>query len=115
MKSAGKVSSNSSLPWRGYPRCANGIEPESNHVSRTSGTRRIVPAHFSHFSVTVSMNGRCRSVSSLRPSSADELTHRCSPHPSQIHIGTGVPQYRLRENCQSMLFSSQSPMRPVLM
>ena len=61
------------------------------------------------------MYGRCRSVSSLRPSSAEELTQRCSPQSSQIQIGTGVPQYRLRENCQSMLFSSQSPIRPALM
>src|ERR1700694_3879261 len=97
MKSAGKVCLNSFSPWRGYPRCAKGIEPESNHVSSTSGTRFITPSHFWHGKVTVSMNGRCRSTSSLRPSSADELTHRCSPHLSQTQNGSGGPQERERE------------------
>src|SRR5258708_6495034 len=62
MKSAGKVSSNSFVPCSGCPRWAKGIEPESNQASSTSGTRRMTPSHLSHGSVTVSMNGRCRSV-----------------------------------------------------
>src|SRR5216110_1049538 len=75
----------------------------------------MTPLHFSQVRVTVSMKGRCRSVPSARPSSEAELTIRCSPHCSQIQIGTGVPQYLVRENCQSMLFSIPSPIRPVLM
>ena len=37
MKSAGKRSSNSSSPSNGWWNCANGIEPESNQASITSG------------------------------------------------------------------------------
>src|SRR5262249_40875541 len=114
MKSAGNVSSNSCEPWRGWPRCAKGIAPESNQQSSTSGTRRITPPQFSHCSVTSSMYGLCRSKSSLSPSSAAELTHLCCLHCSQTQNGSGVPQSRDREMAQSTLFSSQSPMRPVL-
>src|SRR5712692_1221660 len=77
MKSAGNVSSNSLVPWRGCPRWAKGIDPESNHVSSTSGIRCITPPHLGHGMVTLSMYGRWRSALSSRPISAAELTHRC--------------------------------------
>ena len=41
MKSAGNRAGNCSVSWCGWPYWANGIEPESNHTSITSGTRRI--------------------------------------------------------------------------
>jgi hypothetical protein len=40
MKSAGKETSNCSCPRWGQPHWANGIDPESNQASITSGTRR---------------------------------------------------------------------------
>src|SRR2546430_3659863 len=115
MKSAGNDCSNSCWPCSGYPRCANGIAPESNQVSSTSGTRDISPPHFSQVSFTWSMYGRCRSASAGSPSSSVELTTRVSWQPSQTQNGSGVPQYRVREKAQSTLFSSQSPIRPVFM
>src|SRR2546428_5259584 len=91
------------------------MEPESNHTSITAETRRIRPLHFPQGSVTRSMYGRCRSASSVRPSSATEPTQRRSSHFSQTQIGNGVPQYRQRESDQSTTVSSQLPMRPDLM
>ena len=41
MKSAGNWASNSAEPACGQPHCANGIAPESNQQSITSGTRRM--------------------------------------------------------------------------
>src|SRR5258708_32654607 len=111
MKSAGKVSSNSFVPCSGCPRWAKGIEPESNQASSTSGTRRMTPSHLSHGSVTVTMNGRCRSVSALRPSSADELMHFCCSQLSHTQNGSGVPPLPEHEIDQSTLFSSQLPLR----
>src|SRR5258705_190728 len=45
MKSAGKWTSNWSWFSNGAWYCAKGIEPESNHTSMTSGTRRISSPH----------------------------------------------------------------------
>ena len=43
MKSAGKRCSKRSSFSNGACHCANGMQPESNQTSMTSGTRRIVP------------------------------------------------------------------------
>ena len=53
MKSAGKCSSNCSVPSCGAWYWANGIEPESNHTSITSGTRCIGSPHSAHGNVGV--------------------------------------------------------------
>ncbi len=65
------------------------------------------------------MNGLCGSKSpgSGRPavwasSAYEPITVRWSSRASQIHTGSGVPQYRSREIAQSMLFTSHSPNRP---
>ena len=78
----------------------------------TSVTRRITPLHALHSSVTSSMNGRCRSSSTVRPTSAVLPAQNFSSHDSQTQMGSGVPQYRLRDRFQSMRLSSQFPMRP---
>ena len=43
MKSAGYWRATTSAFSNGKCHCANGIDPESNQASITSGTRRIVP------------------------------------------------------------------------
>src|SRR5690625_741333 len=96
------------------------MDPESNHASMTSGTRRYVPSWPSMLNVTSSMKGRCGSnPDRSRPASSD----KCASDSTQImrcgsaslrQIGRGVPQYRLRESAQSILLLSQSPYRPCL-
>ena len=75
MKSAGKrCSKRSWLAW-GAPNCANGMDPESNHTSITSGTRFMSPPQLSQVRITSSTNGRCGSWSftpDSRSSSASE-------------------------------------------
>ena len=94
MKSAGKRSSNASSPWCGAPHWANGIEPQSNHTSITSGTRRMASPHSGHGNSTSSTNGRWGSSSRVPESSAssasDPITWTCPA--AQRHAGSGVPQ-----------------------
>ncbi len=119
MNWAGYAASNSSLLRCGAPNWANGIAPESYQTSITSGTRRACASQDGQPKVTSSTNGRCgsradRSCPACWPSSASEPTHvRCPSAHRQI--GSGVPQYRLRDSAQSTLLASQSPYRPVLM
>jgi hypothetical protein len=113
MKSAGKRCLKSSWFSNGKWYCATGIEPESNQTSIRSVTRRISPPHFWQGSVTRSMYGRWRSSWSVRPNSATEPIQRRSSHCWQIHMGSGVPQYRQRESDQSTSVSNQFAIRPV--
>jgi hypothetical protein len=92
MKSAGWWTGHSPCVSRGQPACANGMAPESNQQSTTSGVRHIVPAQRSQVSVTSSMKGRCGSNSSGRPSSASEDGARSASQRSQIQTLSGVPQ-----------------------
>ena len=48
MNCAGKRSRKRSSCSSGACHCANGIEPESNHTSMTSGTRVIGRSHCGH-------------------------------------------------------------------
>src|SRR5713226_8596735 len=103
----------------GAPSCANGIDPESYQVSMTSGTRCARPPHFGQVITTSSTNGRCgSSPDRSRPASSDSSASEpaqvtCSS--LQSHSGSGVPQYRVRDNAQSTLLRSHSPYRPCLM
>ena len=94
MKSAGKRSSKWASFSCGAWYCANGIEPESNHTSITSGTRCIVPPHSAHRNVASSTNGRWGSVSAVPASSFNSLSEpiarRCPL--AHCHTGSGVPQ-----------------------
>src|SRR3954451_17586537 len=85
----------------------------------TSGTRRASAPQVGQCITTASTNGRCGSspdwsvpVSSDSSASDPTTVWWLSP---QRQIGSGVPQYRLRDSAQSMLFCSQSPYRPHLM
>src|SRR5580693_3547666 len=97
MKSAGKWSSNCVVPSCGAWYWANGIEPESNQTSMTSGTRCIGSLHAEQLKVTSSTNGRCGSSNctpdTSRSSSNEPITWSCS-HDADEHrqTGSGVPQ-----------------------
>ena len=84
MKSAGKLRSNCSRPRCGKPHCANGMHPESNQQSMTSGTRRIVPrGTFAQGNVTWSIHGLWTIRCSLRVGSM-RLARRESVERSRI-------------------------------
>ena len=88
------MSRNRSSFSNGAWRCANGIEPESNQTSMTSGTRRISAPHSAHAHVCSSTYGRCGSGSGLperSSTSANEPTASTWPF-SQRQTGSGVPQ-----------------------
>ena len=78
------------------PNEANGIEPESNHTSITSGTRLIISSQpdSRQANVTSSTNGRCGSSSAtperLSSSASEPITWRCPA--GHLHTGNGVPQ-----------------------
>ena len=94
MKSAGKRSSNAASLSCGAWYWANGIEPESNHTSITSGTRRIGSPHSGQANVASSTNGRWGSVTAVPArslSSCREPIARVCPS-SQRQTGSGVPQ-----------------------
>ena len=94
MKSAGKRSAKTSSFSIGACHWANGIEPESNQTSITSGTRVIVPSHCSQSHVCSSTYGRCGSSSGLPEcslTSASEPSALTCPF-SQRQTGSGVPQ-----------------------
>src|SRR5580698_8456338 len=118
MNCAGYAASNAAACRSGAPHCANGIDPESNQTSITSGTRTAGSPHDGHGNSTESTNGRCgsspdRSRPTSRESSASEPTQvTCSFGHSQT--GSGVPQYRVRDRAQSTLLRSHSPYRPSL-
>ena len=63
MKSAGYGSSSIGPPIQWF--WANGIAPDSNQQSNTSGTRRIMPRPDAEGHVISSIAGRCRSVTSM--------------------------------------------------
>ena len=69
MKSAGKRSWKCSRFSCGAWYWANGIDPESNHTSITSGTRCICSPHSAHGNETSSTNGRWGSLSCTPDSS----------------------------------------------
>ena len=68
----GRRRSNCSWFSNGAWHCANGIAPESNHTSMTSGTRRISSPHSAHGHACSSTNGRCGS-GSARPERSSTL------------------------------------------
>src|ERR1700749_1716175 len=118
MNWAGYADSNADRFRSGAPHCANGIDPESNHTSITSGTRAASCPHSGHGNVTSSTNGRCgsspdRSRPASPPSSASDPTHVSCPD-WHSHTGSGVPQYLVRDSAQSTLLRSHSPYRPFL-
>ncbi len=134
MKSAGKASRNASSPWCGKPHCANGMQPESNQQSITSGTRRIVAPQPAQGKVTLSTHGlwttRCSGRfgsfaqaaaqserhAGLRSSARSSLSSASSaPQASHCQIGSGVPHHRSRDSAQSTLLARKSPKRPSLM
>src|ERR1700733_8359283 len=118
MNCAGYPDSNEGRFRSGAPHCANGIEPESNQTSMTSGTRVAESPHAGQGKTTSSTKGRCgssadRSWPARRPGSARDPTHvTCDVGHS--HSGSGVPQYRVRDSAQSTLLRSHSPYRPFL-
>ena len=79
----------------------------------TSGTRVAVASHCGQWKVMSSTNGRCGSiVLTSRPVRSDSSAREATAVRwswSQRQIGSGVPQYRERDNAQSMLLRSQSP------
>src|ERR1700722_10673247 len=118
MNCAGYAASNDGRLRSGAPHCANGIDPESNQTSITSGSRAADSPHSGQGNVTSSTNGRCgaspdRSRPASPPSSARDPTQvTCCDGHSQI--GSGVPQYRVLDSAQSTLLRSPSPYRPCL-
>ena len=58
------------------------------------------------------MKGRCRSSPTVNPTSAALPAQNFSSHVSHTQMGSGVPQYLLRDRFQSMRLSSQLPIRP---
>ena len=85
----------------------------------TSGTRVAGSPQVGQSKVMSSTNGRCgssplRSRPAYLPSSASEPTQTAC-RSAQRQIGSGVPQYRLRDSAQSTLLASQWPYRPSLM
>src|SRR3989344_6885483 len=94
------------------------MEPESNHVSRTSGTRFIVPPHFSQAKIISSTICLCRSVT-FSPlafsNSATDPNTRYLLHASHCHTGITLAQNRWREIDQSRAPSSHLPNLPSLM
>src|SRR5215831_589292 len=118
MNCAGNDRRNSASFRSGAPNWANGMAPESNQTSMTSGTRRAAEPQSGHVITTSSTNGRCGSmpVTSLPArldSSASEPTQVTWPA-AQVQMGNGVPQYRVRDSAQSTLLRSQSPNLPSL-
>ena len=84
----------------------------------TSGTRCAWLPHSGQLMITSSANGRCgsspvRSRPASRDSSASEPAQVACPD-GHSQIGSGVPQYRVRESAQSTLLRSHSPYRPSL-
>ena len=79
MNWAGYACSNSARFRSGAPHCANGIDPESNQTSITSGAREAGSPHAGHGNDTSSTYGRCgsspdRSTPASPPSSASDPT-----------------------------------------
>src|SRR5580692_3437250 len=116
MNCAGYDSSNSAEFRHGAPNCANGIAPESNHTSMTSGTRLASAPQSGQAITTSSTNGRCgsmavTSVPASDDSSASDPT-QVAWSEGQIQTGSGVPQYRVLDSAQSTLLRSQSPYLP---
>ena len=95
MKSAGKRASKRSSFSNGAWYWANGIEPESNQTSMTSGTRVIRAPHCGHGKPTSSTYGRCgssRRTPESSSSSSKEPMHVDVAGRSQRQTGSGVPQ-----------------------
>src|SRR5579871_4743153 len=119
MNWAGYPASNDGRLRSGAPHWANGIDPESNQTSITSGARTVLSPHSGQGNVTSSTYGRCgssadRSRPARPPSSSRDPTQvTCCDGHSQT--GSGVPQYRVLDSAQSTLLRSHSPYRPCLM
>src|SRR3989344_4626059 len=93
------------------------MEPESNHVSSTSGTRRINPSHCQHENTMSSTMCLCKSFIffPLASSSSDALPNtRFVLHFSHTHTGMTLAQKRCRLIDQSRAPSSHLPQRPSL-
>src|SRR3989344_1706702 len=93
------------------------MEPESNHVSNTSGMRFIVPPHWHCTVISSTMClWRLSIFLPLASSSAATLPKmRFVLHFSHIHTGITLAQKRWREIDQSRAPSSHLPQRPSLM
>ena len=91
------------------------MAPESNQASMTSGTRRYVPGSPSIVERDLVDEGTVRVelgqvATGSSESWARESTQTSFDGSSSLRqIGSGVPQYRLRDSAQSMLLFSQSP------
>src|ERR1700722_472795 len=118
MNWAGYAASNDGRLRSGAPHCANGIDPESNQTSITSGTRAAASPQAGHGNATSSTYGRGGSAPDGSPpasppsSFGDPTQVTCCDGHSQS--GSGVPQYRVRDSAQSTLLRSHSPYRPCL-
>ena len=91
------------------------MEPDSNQQSNTSSTRRSTPRPVADGMVRPSTYSRCRSVTRTpvrASSSAMEPTTTTSSPSSEIQMGSGVPQNRLRLTAQSRASRSQLAKRP---
>src|SRR6202451_2895199 len=118
MNCAGNADSNEERCRSGAPHCANGIDPESNQTSITSGDRTAGSPHSGQGNVTSSPTGRWgsspdRSRPARPPSSASDPT-QVTCDDGHSHTGSGVPQYLVRDSAQSTLLRSHSPSRPCL-
>src|SRR3989338_7566410 len=93
------------------------MEPESNHVSNTSGMRLIFSPHVhgTRISSTICLC-RLSTFFPLASSSSEALPNTCSfLQFSHFHIGITLAQKRWREIDQSRAPKSQSPKRPSFM
>ena len=107
MKSAGKWSSNCVVPSCGAWYWANGIEPESNQTSITSGTRRIGSPHSAQGKVASSTYGRCGSVRSVPASSFSSCR-------DPMASGVGVVAAPHRQRRAPVALARQRPVDVVL-
>src|SRR3989338_6176956 len=105
------------------------MEPESNQVSKTSGTRFMSPPHFSHLNVISSTICLCKSSTFCPLNSSNSFiepkilvfTHLCFapllPSISLVHLQIGITEAQnlCREIDQSRAPSSHCPNRPSFM
>ena len=84
--------------------CANGIEPESNQTSITSGTRRMRAPHCGHGKPTSSTNGRCGSSSRTPDSSSSS-----SSDPMHVRVLAVLRAAPHGQRCAPVALARQRP------
>src|SRR4029077_9082849 len=102
----------SSTEFFGWSRLAQEAVPESIQTSRMSDSLLAFPPHLHLTSILStpflwSSNSFGGGSASLTSSAFEPITV-CSPHFSQVHTGSGTPQYRWRDITQSLAPASQS-------